>query len=93
MLRDEFRLLTNRDKYRLKRRRKKFDWRWLREGKKSTGPILEFDTIEQAYHYLLENFASSVEEEVWTIVEDINLETLVSSTLKQGFFDSSIYGW
>lgn len=77
MLRDEFRLLTNKDKYRLKRRRKKFDWRWLRKDNKITGPILEFDTIAQAHYYLIENFASSIEEDVWTIVEDINLKTLL----------------
>lgn len=82
-LRNQFRLFTNGDKYRLKQRQKKFVWSWVKRklnGGSIIGKIAEFDTIADAHYYLLENFASSVEEEVWTIVEDIDLEVLANST-------------
>ena len=82
MLRNQFRLYTNRDGYRLKQRRKKFVWSWVREKSgwgEVRGSIAEFKTIQEAHRYLLENFAS-VEEEVWTLVADIDLETLAKST-------------
>lgn len=82
MLLNQFKLLTNKNRYRLKRRRKKHVWFWVRKkiaGIRS-GEIEEFKTIAEAHRYLLDNFAASVEEDVWTIVEDIDLETLVNST-------------
>ena len=82
MLLNQFKLLTNKNRYRLKRRHKKHVWFWVRKkiaGIRS-GEIEEFKTIAEAHWYLIENFANSDKEDVWTVVEDIDIEVLANST-------------